>query len=162
MKFTLHGDNARGEKCRTSSYSRSVVKLILTVLAKFVQFLSKVGDDLYWEATDNGLSLGVANSSKSGFAKVQLAVNFFSNYELSQQAIVDTENFCRVSMKACLGVFKAMRNVELCNITLDVNRGKLVVQQKCRENTTKTHYVSILEQENLDATIRSQNSTINT
>lgn len=41
--------------------------------------------------------------------------------------------------------------VECCTITLDNKSFKLIVQYKCRAETIKTHHISILEQETLQA-----------
>lgn len=41
--------------------------------------------------------------------------------------------------------------VETCILTLNTDTLKFIVQLKCRLETVKTHYVSILEQESLQA-----------
>lgn len=49
-----------------------------------------------------------------------------------------------------------------CDIKMNQEASKLIIQLHCRENTTKTHFVTILEQETLEAPTRSENSSINT
>lgn len=66
---------------------------------------------------------------------------------------------CSVSI--CLhSIVVILFQVESCSITLDTKCSKLVVQFKCRLETIRTHNISILEQESLQAayfTDRSQN-----
>lgn len=143
MWFQLAGDRAR-------------------VLGKFVQFFSKVGLDLYIEALGEGLILGTVNSSKTGFARVHLCANFFMDYSVEPGHIENGDNCCRVSLRACAAIFRSMKNVDTCKIRINNNGGKLIIQLNCKQSTTKTHFISILEQETLSARSRSQDSTINT
>lgn len=132
------------------------------MLAKFLQFLAKIGPDLYIEAVAEGLILGTANSSSSGFARVQLWPNFFIEYEVLPAQVEAGENCCRVSLKSCAAIFRSMKNVETCDIRMNQAASRLIIQLHCRENTTKTHFITILEQETLTAPSRPADSTVNT
>lgn len=132
------------------------------MLAKFLQFLAKIGPDLYIEAVEEGLILGTANSSSSGFARVHLWPAFFIAYHVLPEQIGLGENCCRVSLKACAAIFRSMKNVETCDIRMNQSASRLIIQLHCRENTTKTHFITILEQETLTAPSRPVDSTVNT
>lgn len=133
---------------------------ILAALAKFLQFLSKIGPDLYFEALDDRLVLGTTNSSKSGYARIQLWSSYFIDYHVPPGHVETGENGCRVALKACVPIFRSMKNVETCDIRM--SNDKLVIQLHCRENTTKTHFVNILEREVLSAQDRPDKSAVNT
>lgn len=47
--------------------------------------------------------------------------------------------------------------MESCKITLDAKECKLIVQFKCRLETVKTHHISILEHETLQAAYTTDN-----
>lgn len=142
MKCILVGDRAR-------------------VLAKFLQYLHKIGQDLFIEATEDDLILGSQNSSKTAFASIKLCRGFFQDYSVDQEQIETGENFCRVSLKACLPIFRSLKNVECCDIRMNQSASKLIIQLHCRENTTKTHFVSILQRE-LVSPINRHSSQANT
>lgn len=145
-----------------SIYIKYIKTALFPVLAKFLQFLAKIGPDLYIEAVAEGLILGTANTSKSGFARIQLMPSFFMEYDIDAEQITLGQNVCRVSLKACSSIFRSMKSVDTCNIRMKANASKLVIQLHCRQNTTKTHFISILEQETLSAPARATDSITNT
>ncbi|KAJ7420228.1 Cell cycle checkpoint control protein RAD9A [Willisornis vidua] len=68
------------------------------VLGQAVHSLSRIGDELYLEPTESGLSLRTVNSSHSAFASFLFAPLFFQLYEPGPAP--DTEHFrCKVHMK---------------------------------------------------------------
>lgn len=75
-------------------------------------------------------------------------------YEVLPEQIAAGENYCRVALKACAAIFKSMKNVDTCDIRMKQSAGKLIIQLHCRQDTTKTHYISILEHETLSAPSR--------
>lgn len=157
MKCSLVGDRARG-KCSWIFIQHILIHEISIVLAKFLQFLAKIGADLNMEATADGLILGTANSSNAAFAKIHLCRSFFISLETSDAHA----NCCRVAMKACAAIFRSMKNVETCHIRMNQTGSKLIIQLHCRENTTKTHFVTIQEQELLTAPPPLDSDSVNT
>lgn len=85
---------------------------LLPVLARAVNSFSKIGNELYIEATRGGLELKTINSSNTAYAAVLFKDGFFSSY---RQGANDTpeENCCKISMKPILTIFKGLSKVHL-------------------------------------------------
>ncbi|XP_055306605.1 cell cycle checkpoint control protein RAD9A [Sitodiplosis mosellana] len=121
-----------------------------TILAKAIHSFARIGIELYVEAdARSGLSLRTVNMTKSAFASIVFNLDFFSSFMVKSKNV--EENQCKLSMKSCLGVFRNMKQVESCTITLDAKSCKMTVQFKCRLETIRTHHISILEHETLQA-----------
>ncbi|NXO30945.1 RAD9A protein, partial [Cisticola juncidis] len=117
--------------------------------------LSRIGDELYVEPTESGLSLRAVNSSRSGFASFLFAPLFFQLYEPGS-AGPDTELFrCKVHMKSFLGIFRSLPSLEKsvgkCLILLKPQASRLVLQLHCKHGVTKTHNLAFQECERLQA-----------
>ncbi|XP_074985335.1 cell cycle checkpoint control protein RAD9A isoform X2 [Caretta caretta] len=126
-----------------------------TVIGKAVHSLSRIGDELYVEPTEDGLSLRAVNSSRSAYACFLFAPLFFQLYE-EGNLDPDGETFrCKVLMKSFLGVFRSLpsleKTVEKCLISLNPRASRLVVQLHCKYGVTKTHNLSFQECELLQA-----------
>ncbi|NXY11203.1 RAD9A protein, partial [Pteruthius melanotis] len=98
--------------------------------------LSRIGDELYLEPTESGLSLRAVNSSRSAFASFLFAPLFFQLYEPGS-AGPDTElSRCKVHMKSFLGVFRSLPSLEKsvgkCLILLKPRASRLVLQLHCK------------------------------
>ncbi|XP_005280585.2 cell cycle checkpoint control protein RAD9A isoform X1 [Chrysemys picta bellii] len=125
------------------------------VLGKAVHSLSRIGDELYVDPTEDGLSLRAVNSSRSAYACFLFAPLFFQLYEEGSPD-PDGEPFrCKVFMKSFLGVFRSLpsleKMVEKCLISLNPQASRLVVQLHCKYGVTKTHNLSFQECELLQA-----------
>ncbi|XP_075161600.1 cell cycle checkpoint control protein Rad9 [Haematobia irritans] len=131
MKFTLEGGNAK-------------------VIAKAIQSLAKFGSDLYMEADDIGLQLRTFNVSKSAMGTFRFKRAFFETYN---EGNGNGENFCKVSMKTILPVFKNMKQVERCEIRLLAEVSKLQIKFKCRLEALKNVLISIVDEENVTAAV---------
>lgn len=130
------------------------------VLAKAIQSLSRIGDELFLEAIPSGgLSVVTINSSKSAYASFVFSNSFFINF-IRNDAGVDAGdgNKCRISMKSVLSVFKNMKQVEECKIVLKGKESRLVFKMKCRLDTTKTHFVSIIDGTKIETAYPTDNS----
>lgn len=145
----------------------------IIVLAKAIHSFARIGCELYLEFdSHSGLSLRTVNMTKSAFASISFNRDFFSSFIVKSQNI--EENQCKLSMKSCVGVFRNMKQVsfnymnqekssfhsnvhvhcfqvETCTISLNSESYKLIVQFRCRLETLRTHHVSILEHETLQA-----------
>ncbi|XP_074740742.1 cell cycle checkpoint control protein RAD9A isoform X1 [Strix uralensis] len=133
------------------------------VLGRAVHSLSRIGDELYLEPTDSGLSLRTVNSSRSAFASFLFAPLFFQLYEVGGPP-PDRELFrCKVLMKSFLGVFRSLPSLEKtvgkCLILLKPRASRLVVQLHCKYGVTKTHNLAFQECERLQAVFDTQRCT---
>ncbi|NXI29486.1 RAD9A protein, partial [Sterrhoptilus dennistouni] len=122
--------------------------------------LSRIGDELYLEPTESGLSLRAVNSSRSGFASFLFAPLFFQLYEPGS-AGPETELFrCKVHMKSFLGIFRSLPSLEKsvgkCLILLKPRASRLVLQLHCKYGVTKTHNLAFQECERLQAVFDTQ------
>ncbi|XP_057233308.1 cell cycle checkpoint control protein RAD9A [Malurus melanocephalus] len=130
------------------------------VLGRAVHSLSRIGDELYLEPTESGLSLRAVNSSRSAFASFLFAPLFFELYEPGI-AGPDTEVFrCKVHMKSFLSVFRSLPSLEKsvgkCLILLKPRASRLVLQLHCKYGVTKTHNLAFQECERLQAVFDTQ------
>ncbi|KAM6358954.1 cell cycle checkpoint control protein RAD9A isoform 2-T2 [Alca torda] len=130
------------------------------VFGRAVHSLSRIGDELYLEPTENGLSLRAVNSSRSAFASFLFAPFFFQRYEAGGPQ-ADAELFrCKVLMKSFLGVFRSLPSLEKtvgkCLILLKPQASRLVVQLHCKYGVTKTHNLAFQECERLQAVFDTQ------
>ncbi|XP_074774297.1 cell cycle checkpoint control protein RAD9A [Athene noctua] len=130
------------------------------VLGRAVHSLSRIGDELYLEPTERGLSLRTVNSSRSAFASFLFAPLFFQRYEAGGPP-PDRELFrCKVLMKSFLGVFRSLPSLEKtvgkCLILLKPGASRLVVQLHCKYGVTKTHNLAFQECERLQAIFDTQ------
>ncbi|XP_068004263.1 cell cycle checkpoint control protein RAD9A isoform X1 [Melanerpes formicivorus] len=121
------------------------------VLGRAVHSLSRIGDELYLEPTDGGLSLCSVNSSRSAFASFLFAPLFFQLYQLGEPQPFR----CKVLMKSFLGVFRSLPSLEKtvgkCLILLKPSANRLVLQLHCKYGVTKTHNLAFQECERLQA-----------
>ncbi|XP_054246760.1 cell cycle checkpoint control protein RAD9A [Indicator indicator] len=126
------------------------------VLGRAVHSLSRIGDELYLEPTDCGLSLRSVNSSRSAFASFLFAPLFFQLYELGEPQPFR----CKVLMKSFLGVFRSLPSLEKsvgkCLILLKPSANRLVLQLHCKYGVTKTHNLVFQECERLQAVFDTQ------
>ncbi|XP_009077007.1 PREDICTED: cell cycle checkpoint control protein RAD9A, partial [Acanthisitta chloris] len=125
------------------------------VLGRAVHALSRIGEELYLEPTESGLSLRAVNSSRSAFASFLFAPLFFQLYK------PHTEQFrCKVHMKSFLGIFRSLPSLEKlvgkCLILLKPSASRLVLQLHCKYGVTKTHNLAFQECERLQAVFDTQ------
>nr|XP_045014805.1 cell cycle checkpoint control protein RAD9A isoform X3 [Jaculus jaculus] len=123
------------------------------VLGKAVHSLSRIGDELYLEPLEDGLSLRTVNSSRSAYACFLFAPLFFQQY---QECPPGQELLrCKILMKSFLSVFRSLalveKTVEKCCIFLNEKRSRLVVQLHCKYGVRKTHNLSFQDCESLQA-----------
>ncbi|XP_025923525.1 cell cycle checkpoint control protein RAD9A isoform X2 [Apteryx rowi] len=101
------------------------------VLGKAVHSLSRIGDELYLEPTENGL------------------------YERGSPPRAGQHFRCKVLMKSFLSIFRSLPSLEKtvgkCLILLKPQASRLVVQLHCKYGVTKTHNLAFQECERLQA-----------
>ncbi|KAL5290616.1 RAD9B family protein [Megaselia abdita] len=124
------------------------------VFAKAIQSLAKYGKELFLEAQDNGLMLRTMNLPGTAFGSFIFYKDFFEEYDNAQTLLsadqnCEYENSCQISMKACLGLFKNMRQVVRCVLRIDTKASRLNVKLFCRMDTVKTHQIAIVDVESV-------------
>ncbi|OWK17622.1 RAD9A [Cervus elaphus hippelaphus] len=123
------------------------------VLGKAVHSLSRIGDELYLEPLEDGLSLRTVNSSRSAYACFLFAPLFFQQYQAATPG--QDQLRCKILMKSFLSVFRSLamleKTVEKCCISLNYRNSRLVVQLHCKYGVRKTHNLSFQDCESLQA-----------
>lgn len=123
------------------------------VLGKAVHSLSRIGDELYLEPLEDGLSLRTVNSSRSAYACYLFAPLFFQLYQAATPGQDPLR--CKILMKSFLSVFRSLvmleKTVEKCCISLNGRSSRLVVQLHCKYGVRKTHNLSFQDCESLQA-----------
>ncbi|KAK3085066.1 hypothetical protein FSP39_023670 [Pinctada imbricata] len=106
------------------------------------------------------LALRTVNSTRSAYGCFLFSPTFFQHYDdgsgqiCSQDSEEDTMR-CKIFMKSCLSVFRSMSNiektVERCQITLNLEKARLVFKLYCKHGIVKTHNLAFIECETLQA-----------
>ncbi|XP_066467580.1 cell cycle checkpoint control protein RAD9A isoform X2 [Tiliqua scincoides] len=126
-------------------------------LGKAVHSLSRVGDEVYIEPQQEGLSLRAVNASRSAYACFLFAPLFFQHYLPRESGSSSDEGAlrCKVLMKSFLAVFRSLpsleKTVEKCLISLSFRASRFRVQLHCKYGVVKTHDLSFQECESLQA-----------
>lgn len=123
------------------------------VLGKAVHSLSRIGEELYLEPLEDGLSLRTVNSSRSAYACFLFAPLFFQLYQAATPGQDPLR--CKILMKSFLSVFRSLamleKTVEKCCISVNGRSSRLVVQLHCKYGVRKTHNLSLQDCESLQA-----------
>ncbi|TDG42124.1 hypothetical protein AWZ03_011456 [Drosophila navojoa] len=135
MKCTLEGGNAR-------------------VIAKAIQSLSKIGKELFIEADVHGLTMRSINPTQSAVASISFSRSMFDTFNLPPSG----DCFCKIAMKPCLGVFRNMKQVEYCELSIVDNKSKLQVNLRCKLETTKQALIAIVDELNITASVSTDQS----
>ncbi|XP_055384283.1 cell cycle checkpoint control protein RAD9A [Condylostylus longicornis] len=116
------------------------------IFAKAINTVAKFGD-LYFEPEADGLSLKSINYTKSAYITFKFLDSFFSDYEYENLSQNIFDGKCKVSIKTFLGIFKNMKQVDQCKISIDSEAEKLIIEFNCKLDTKKKYIVSILDVE---------------
>ncbi|XP_066504767.1 cell cycle checkpoint control protein RAD9A isoform X2 [Hoplias malabaricus] len=121
------------------------------VLAKAIHSLSRIGEDLYLEPVEDGLTLRAVNSSRSAFACFLLSPLFFQRYQTPPNQAFR----CKMLIKSVQAVFRSLssleRSVEKCRIQLNSEKSRLTITLHCKHGLLKTHNLSFQDCESLQA-----------
>ncbi|KAM6466073.1 cell cycle checkpoint control protein RAD9A [Liasis olivaceus] len=126
-------------------------------LGKAIHALSRIGDEIYIEPLQEGLSLRAINTSRSAYACFLFTSLFFQHYQPGESGSdPDVGAFrCKVLMKSFLAVFRSLpaleKTVEKCLLSLNPQMNRFRVQLHCRYGVVKTHDLSFQECELLQA-----------
>ncbi|XP_060628214.2 cell cycle checkpoint control protein RAD9A [Anolis sagrei] len=126
-------------------------------LGKAIHSLARVGDEIYVEPLQEGLSMRTVSASRSAYASFLFAPLFFQKYQPTESGCdPDTEAFrCKVHMKSFLAVFRSLpsleKTVEKCLLSLNSHASRFRVQLHCKYGVVKTHDLPFQECESLQA-----------
>ncbi|KAK3535991.1 hypothetical protein QTP70_023740 [Hemibagrus guttatus] len=129
------------------------------VLAKAIHSLSRIGEELYLEPTEDGLTLRAVNSSRSAFACFLMSPLFFQRFQYPP----DQAFRCKMPIKSIQTVFRSLssleRSVEKCRIEMNTEKSRLRITLHCKHGLLKTHNLSFQDCECLQAVFDKDNCT---
>lgn len=139
----------------------------IKVFARAIHSLAKIGEELYIESLKNGFELKTVNSSRSAFGSFLFDPRFFEKYQRSSDDNAtlqqdDHESLrCKIGMTSCMNIFKSAstieKTVEKCQISLNMKDDRLLIKMYCRHGIVKTHNLTFIECESLNAIFNSDN-----
>uniref|UniRef100_A0A8C5PGN5 Cell cycle checkpoint control protein n=1 Tax=Leptobrachium leishanense TaxID=445787 RepID=A0A8C5PGN5_9ANUR len=148
------------EVCYSWRADQRIKRSVKKVFGKAIHSLSRIGDDLWFDPTEHGLTLRVVNSARSAYACIHFSSFFFQTYqnptlhEQGQGGVV-LQLRCKLSMKSVLPMFRSLssldRNVDKCNIYTNFNNCRMVFQLFCKHGITKTYMLTYEDSEPLQA-----------
>lgn len=133
----------------------------IKIFGRAIHALSKIGDELYVQALENGFSLRTLNLARSAYACILFLPEFFMVYKdfnASQQSSSESSQLslkCKINMKPVYSIFKTLqqidKTVDRCEVKLDLKQDKLVFKMYCKHGITKTHHLPFIECESMEA-----------
>ena len=133
----------------------------VTLFARAIHCLARIGHDIYVEPLKEGLSLRTVNTSRSAYAYIIFKPSFFQSYK---DGIPDDKSSsekglkCKLSVRSFLTVFRSVntidRTVYRCLITMTTNDSGqqfMTFQMTCVHGILKTYNLSYQECESLEA-----------
>ncbi|XP_066466077.1 cell cycle checkpoint control protein RAD9B [Tiliqua scincoides] len=132
----------------------------LAVFGRAIHAIARISDELWFDPVEKGLSLRSVNASRSAYACVFFSSMFFQRYSCrNAPEIYPNKNGIhfayKLVIKAVLPVFRCLntleKNVEKCNIYVNVIDSYVVFQLFCKHGVVKTHNLTFQESEPLQA-----------
>lgn len=128
-------------------------------VAKAIQVLSKLGDELYIEGYKDKLTFRTVNSSRSAYACFEFQRGFFSKYELTVDGEDETgEGYsinCKTLSKSCLGIFRSLTQIDktvvTCKMQVNTDDSQLVFKLLCKHGIVKTHRLNFEDSDSIQA-----------
>ncbi|XP_047447608.1 cell cycle checkpoint control protein RAD9B [Mugil cephalus] len=116
---------------------------------KAIHALSRIGDELWLDPMVKGLALRSLNSAHSAYGCFLFSPLFFQKYNL------ESASKCKMVMKSVLPLFRSLTskkcNVEQCQISVNTQTDRVIIQFFCRHGITKTHNLRFQHSETLQA-----------
>uniref|UniRef100_UPI003AADF671 cell cycle checkpoint control protein RAD9B n=1 Tax=Centroberyx gerrardi TaxID=166262 RepID=UPI003AADF671 len=127
---------------------------------KAIHALSRIGDELWLDPMVKGLAVRSVNSAHSAYACFLFSPLFFQRYSLGSGSEQDSGTVkCKLVMKSVLPLFRCLtsieRNVDRCQISINIPDDRVVFQFFCRHGITKTYNLGFQESEALQAVFAS-------
>ncbi|TGZ62154.1 hypothetical protein CRM22_007603 [Opisthorchis felineus] len=124
----------------------------LKVFIRCINSLGKLGHEIYFDWSSDGLVLKTVNSSRSAYAAVAFKPAFFE--KVAHMASDPVTRF-KIPSRSCCNVFKLSASLEKavnkCRLMLSSGDTVFVVQFFCRYGVVKTYNMSIVDCEHLEA-----------
>ncbi len=137
----------------------------ISVFARALHSLAKIGGDLHMSGTSDGLVCSTYNSARSAFLYYTFRIGFFTEYDeqpvdsngetqtQTQGSVVngdgDGKAECKVAMKGAIWVFKVIsqleKTVETAEIALLPIESRLRVRMECKYSVSKTYSLPFLD-----------------
>lgn len=98
--------------------STRIYSKLLAVMSKAIQALSRIGDELCFQAKPEHLSLITVNMSRTAFVSFDFLDVFFSSYTAKETNLEKDSCTCKMSMKNIAGIFRMNkeRRVGKCDV----------------------------------------------
>ncbi|KAI5890530.1 uncharacterized protein SCHCODRAFT_02632118 [Schizophyllum commune H4-8] len=136
----------------------------LRIFTKALFCLSKYGEELSLQATNDTLSLSATNSAKSAYCRLKYDKQFFSRYNIArppdQPLDYEPEVLGQLTARSLLSILKhrtVEKTVERCEFSIvdgdqqedagedhDALESKLIIKLYCKHGIVKTHRVLML------------------
>lgn len=128
-------------------------------VAKAIQVLSKLGDELFIEGYKDKLTFRTVNSSRSAYACFEFRTGFFSKYELTVEGDEGTDEGysinCKTLSKSCLGIFRSLTQIDktvvTCKMQVNTDDSQLVFKLLCKHGIVKTHRLNFEDSDSIQA-----------
>uniref|UniRef100_A0A8C7U7Z0 RAD9 checkpoint clamp component B n=1 Tax=Oncorhynchus mykiss TaxID=8022 RepID=A0A8C7U7Z0_ONCMY len=126
------------------------------VFGKAIHALARIGDELWLDPMMKGLAMRSVNSAHSAYACFLFSPLFFQHYSPDTRPAQDCGTVkCKLVMKSVLPLFRCLatieRNVDSCQISINLPDNRVIFQFHCRHGITKTHNMGFQESEALQA-----------
>lgn len=121
MECIIPAGNFKGNFCCTST---TIYSKLLAVISKAIQALSRIGDELCFQAKPEHLSLITVNMSRTAFVTFDFLDVFFSSYAAKETNLEEDNCTCKMSMKSIAGIFRMNkdRRVGKCVVLSSLRR----------------------------------------
>uniref|UniRef100_A0A8C7YJS8 Cell cycle checkpoint control protein n=1 Tax=Oryzias sinensis TaxID=183150 RepID=A0A8C7YJS8_9TELE len=132
------------------------------VLAKAIHSLSRIGDELYVEPQEDGVSCfdAVRNTSTSSYHHVYIFAYFL--FASTNGADLNASLSCTIKVDS-QSVFRSLatleKTVEKCHIELNEQKDRLTFTLHCKHGLLKTHNLSYQDSESLQAVFNKDTCT---
>lgn len=134
-----------------------VPKQNVEILGRALHSLARIGDELYLEPLNGGLTFRTVHSNHSVYAEVHFTNQFFSYYNCPVQSQGQGEDDdalkCRINMKSYLAAFRSLacirKQVETC--LLKIEPTWLEIKFRCHHGLIRTYRLPVIETETLQA-----------
>ncbi|KAJ8984099.1 hypothetical protein NQ317_017308 [Molorchus minor] len=129
-----------------------VPSLNLKVVAKGLQALSKIGDELFIEAKRDKLTLVTLNLRKTVCARLHLFDSFFSSYEVDEDEQNETVT-CKIHMKVLLPLLKGThleKKFDFIKLEYENYSDILIFKMKYKcDDIIMTHKLKLMDSESI-------------
>ncbi|KAJ1524537.1 hypothetical protein ONE63_011028 [Megalurothrips usitatus] len=133
-----------------------VPKQNVEILGRALHALARIGDELYLEPVNEGLTFRTVHSNHSVYAEVHFNGQFFSFYNCPPPSTNEGEDDalkCRINMKSYLAAFRSLacirKQVETC--LLEIEPRWLMIKFRCHHGLIRTYKLPVIETETLQA-----------